>query len=149
MLGQPWTDRHGDSRAIGVEDVIVVAPYNAHVALVHGEIERRLAPGLQVRVGTVDKFQGQEGAIAIYSMASSSRDDAPRDMDFLYSRNRLNVAVSRARAIALVIASPRLLEAELPDAGADAARECTVPPGRGRGARRHRAWVELLTLGLV
>ena len=111
VLGQPWTDRHGDSRAIGVEDVIVVAPYNAHVALVHGEIERRLAPGLQVRVGTVDKFQGQEGAIAIYSMASSSRDDAPRDMDFLYSRNRLNVAVSRARAIALVIASPRLLEA--------------------------------------
>jgi predicted RecB family nuclease len=111
VLGQPWTDRHGRTRGIGVEDVIVVAPYNAHVALVHGEIERRLAPGLQVRVGTVDKFQGQEGAIAIYSMASSSRDDAPRDMDFLYSRNRLNVAVSRARAIAVVIASPRLLEA--------------------------------------
>ena len=111
VLGQPWTDRHGRTRPIGVEDVIVVAPYNAHVALIHGEIERRLAPGLQVRVGTVDKFQGQEGAIAIYSMASSSRDDAPRDMDFLYSRNRLNVAVSRARAVALVIASPRLLEA--------------------------------------
>ena len=111
LLGQPWTDRHGRSKPIGVEDVIVVAPYNAHVALIHGEIERRLAPGLRVRVGTVDKFQGQEGAIAIYSMASSSRDDAPRDMDFLYSRNRLNVAVSRARAIALVIASPRLLEA--------------------------------------
>ncbi len=111
-LGQPWTNRHGESDPIGVEDVIVVAPYNAHVALIHGEIERRLAPGLHVRVGTVDKFQGQEGAIAIYSMASSSRDDAPRDMDFLYSRHRLNVAVSRARAIALVIASPRLLEAD-------------------------------------
>ena len=64
-----------------------------------------------MRVGTVDKFQGQEGAIAIYSMASSSRDDAPRDMDFLYSRNRLNVAVSRARAVAVVVANPRLLEA--------------------------------------
>jgi uncharacterized protein len=111
VLGRPWTDRHGHAKRIEVEDVIVVAPYNAHVALIHGEIERRLAPGMQVRVGTVDKFQGQEGAIAIYSMASSSRDDAPRDMDFLYSRNRLNVAVSRARAIALVIASPRLLEA--------------------------------------
>jgi predicted RecB family nuclease len=111
VLGEPWTDRYGRPREIGVEDVIVVAPYNAHVALVHGEIERRLTPGVRVRVGTVDKFQGQEGAIAIYSMASSSRDDAPRDMDFLYSRNRLNVAVSRARAIAVVIASPRLLEA--------------------------------------
>ena len=111
VLGQPWTDRHGRTRAIGVEDVIVVAPYNAHVALIHGAIEARLAPGIQIRVGTVDKFQGQEGAIAIYSMASSSRDDAPRDMDFLYSRNRLNVAVSRAKAIAIVIASPRLLDA--------------------------------------
>jgi uncharacterized protein len=111
VLGQPWTDRHGRARTIGVEDIIVVAPYNAHVALIHGEIERRLAPGLQVRVGTVDKFQGQEGAIALYSMASSSREDAPRDMDFLYSRNRLNVAVSRARAVAVVVASPRLLDA--------------------------------------
>jgi len=111
VLGQAWTDRHGRRSTIGVENVIVVAPYNAHVALIHAEIERRLAPGLHVRVGTVDKFQGQEGAIAIYSMASSSRDDAPRDMDFLYSRNRLNVAVSRARAIALVVANPRLLEA--------------------------------------
>ena len=110
-LGTPWTDRHGKVRPIGVEDIIVVAPYNAHVALISQAIEKALAPGLRVRVGTVDKFQGQEGAIAIYSMASSSRDDAPRDMDFLYSRNRLNVAVSRARAIAIVVASPRLLEA--------------------------------------
>jgi len=112
VLGQPWTDQDGATRIIGVEDVIVVAPYNAHVAAIHLAIEQRLAPDMQVRVGTVDKFQGQEGAIAIYSMASSSRDDAPRDMDFLYSRNRLNVAVSRARAIAVVIASPRLLEAD-------------------------------------
>ena len=59
----------------------------------------------------MDKFQGREGAVAIYSMASSSRDDAPRDMGFLYSRNRLNVAVSRAESIAVVVASPRLLEA--------------------------------------
>ncbi len=112
VLGHDRTDRHGRTRPIGLEDLIVVAPYNAHVALIHGAVEARLGPGVPVRVGTVDKFQGQEGAIAIYSMASSSREDAPRDMDFLYSRNRLNVAVSRAQAIALVVASPRLLEAE-------------------------------------
>ena len=88
-------------------DILVVAPYNAQVSA----LRRTLAPLGVTRVGTVDKFQGQEGAIAIYSMASSSRDDAPRDMDFLYSRNRLNVAVSRARAVAIVVASPRLLEA--------------------------------------
>ena len=72
----------------------------------------RQRTGLRARVGTVDKFQGQEGAVAIYSMASSSQDDAPRAMDFLYSRNRLNVAVSRARAIAIMVASPALMEAE-------------------------------------
>ena len=111
LLGLPWTNGDGVETAIGPGDIIVVAPYNAQVALIHAELERRLAPGVRVRVGTVDKFQGQEGAIAIYSMASSSRDDAPRDMDFLYSRHRLNVAVSRARAIAIVVASPTLLTA--------------------------------------
>ena len=59
----------------------------------------------------MDKFQGREGVVAIYSMASSSREDAPRDMSFLYSRNRLNVAISRARSVALLVASPTLLEA--------------------------------------
>ena len=59
----------------------------------------------------MDRFQGREGVVAIYSMASSSREDAPRDMGFLYSRNRLNVAVSRAESLAIVVASPNLLEA--------------------------------------
>ncbi|MFL5777797.1 MAG: DEAD/DEAH box helicase, partial [Chloroflexota bacterium] len=111
LVGRPWTDRHGVTRPLALDDIIVVAPYNAHVALVRAAVERHLG-GAAPRVGTVDKFQGQEGAVAIYSMASSSREDAPRDMDFLYSRNRLNVAVSRARSIALVVASPRLLEAD-------------------------------------
>jgi uncharacterized protein len=64
-----------------------------------------------VRVGTVDKFQGQEALVAVYSMASSSGDDVPRGLDFLFSRNRLNVAISRAKCLAYVVASPRLLDA--------------------------------------
>jgi uncharacterized protein len=79
-----------------------VAPYNAQV----GAIQRELPEG---RVGTVDKFQGQEAPISIYSMTTSSPEDAPRGMDFLYSRHRLNVATSRARCIAIVVAEPALL----------------------------------------
>ena len=111
LIGTPWTDRDGCTEPLTADDLIVVAPYNAHVAEIAKAVSARLGDGARVPVGTVDKFQGQEGAVAIYSMASSSRDDAPRDMDFLYSRNRLNVAVSRARAIAIVVANPRLLEA--------------------------------------
>lgn len=109
LAGREWTRSDGSPRAIEVDDIIVVAPYNAQVAEIQAAIERRIGrPG---NVGTVDKFQGREGIVAIYSTASSSRDDAPRDMGFLYSRNRLNVAVSRAQSIAIVVASPTLLEA--------------------------------------
>ena len=66
-----------------------------------------LLPGF--RIGTVDKFQGQEAPISIYSMATSSSDEAPRGMEFLYSLNRLNVATSRAQCLTLVVASPELL----------------------------------------
>lgn len=109
LVGRDWTTADGERRPIAVDDVIVVAPYNAQVAEIQAALLRTI--GQRGNVGTVDKFQGREGAVAIYSMASSSRDDAPRDMNFLYSRNRLNVAVSRARALAIVVASPRLLEA--------------------------------------
>ena len=85
---------------------MVVAPYNAQVAEIHRAIERRVGrPG---RVGTVDKFQGQEAAVSIYSTATSSPDDAPRDLEFLYSGNRLNVAMSRARGLAILVANPDL-----------------------------------------
>src|SRR3970282_1856108 len=84
-------------------DLLIVAPYNAQV----GAISRLLPP--EARVGTVDKFQGQEAPISLYSMATSSPEDAPRGMDFLYSRNRLNVATSRARCLAVVGTSPDLL----------------------------------------
>ncbi|MFI5255355.1 MAG: DEAD/DEAH box helicase, partial [Candidatus Limnocylindrales bacterium] len=108
LLGRTWTDHLGADRELGVRDILVVAPYNAHVAAIERAVERRV--GLRARVGTVDKFQGQEGAVAIYSMASSSAEDAPRGMDFLYERNRLNVAISRARAVAILVASPLLLD---------------------------------------
>jgi uncharacterized protein len=101
--GSTWVDADGVERRIGYRDILVVAPYNAQV----GQIAS-LLPG-DARVGTVDKFQGQEAAISIYSMTSSSPEDAPRGMAFLYSRNRLNVATSRARCIAVVVAEPALL----------------------------------------
>ena len=101
--GSTWTDRDGTERRIGYGDILVVAPYNAQV----GQIASLLPTG--ARVGTVDKFQGQEAPISIYSMTSSSPEDAPRGMSFLYSRNRLNVATSRARCVAIVVAEPALL----------------------------------------
>ena len=98
-----WRTKDGEERAIGWDDVLVVAPYNAQV----GEIQRLLPAS--ARVGTVDKFQGQEAPISIYSMTTSTPEDAPRGMSFLYSRNRLNVATSRARCISIVVAEPALL----------------------------------------
>jgi predicted RecB family nuclease len=100
--GSTWIDKDREEHAVRYEDVLVVAPYNAQV----GAIQRELP---EARVGTVDKFQGQEAPISIYSMTSSSPEDAPRGMSFLYSRNRLNVATSRARCIAVVVAEPALL----------------------------------------
>jgi AAA domain len=105
LLGARFTDRNGRQRTIGVEDILVVSPYNAQVKL----LAERLPPG--ARVGTVDRFQGQEAAACLISMATSSADELPRDVAFLFSLNRLNVAISRARALAIVVASPRLLDA--------------------------------------
>jgi predicted RecB family nuclease len=98
-----WTDRHGRRAPLRLADILVVAPYNAHVARI-----AQHAPG--VTVGTVDKFQGQEAPVVIYSMATSSPEDAPRGMEFLYSGNRLNVAISRARCASFLVASPRLFD---------------------------------------
>ena len=100
-----WIDRDGQEKPIEMKDIIVITPYNAQVF----EIQQRL-PG--VRVGTVDKFQGQEAPIAIYSMATSSHADAPRGMEFLYSSNRFNVAVSRAKCLSILISSPEIFEAQ-------------------------------------
>jgi len=104
LLGS-WTGADGVSRPLALDDILVIAPYNAQV----GRLKLRLP--VEARVGTVDKFQGQEAPVVIYSMASSSVADAPRGVEFLYNRNRLNVAVSRARGIVAIVASPRLLDA--------------------------------------
>jgi predicted RecB family nuclease len=100
--GSTWVNEKSEECPLTWQDVLIVAPYNAQV----GEIQRLLP---EAHVGTVDKFQGQEAPISIYSMTSSSAEDAPRGMSFLYSRNRLNVATSRARCVAVVVASPDLL----------------------------------------
>jgi AAA domain/RNase_H superfamily len=105
-LGQgTFTDCDGSARKLREDDFMVVAPYNAQV--------RRLRAGLPagVRVGTVDKFQGQQAPIVFFSMATSSGEDVPRNLAFLFSRNRLNVAISRAQCLAYLVCSPRLLEA--------------------------------------
>ena len=88
-----WTFRDGTVRSLGLSDILVVAPYNAQVSA----LAEALPEG--TRVGTVDKFQGQQAPVVIYSMTSSSAEDAPRGMDFLYSANRLNVATSRAMCL--------------------------------------------------
>jgi len=98
-----WTDPDGDEHEITLEDILVVAPYNAQVRC----LRARLPDG--ARVGTVDKFQGQQAPIVFFSMTSSSGEHVPRGMDFLFSRNRLNVAVSRAQALSVVVCSPSLL----------------------------------------
>lgn len=104
LLGQPWRDEKGGINALTSEDILVVSPYNMQVEL----LKRTLPEG--ARVGTVDKFQGQEAAVVLISMTTSSGDDLPRNIEFLYSRNRLNVAISRAKCLAVILASPRLLE---------------------------------------
>ena len=110
LLGAPWTDEHG-TRPLQPADVLVLAPYNAQVALLRQELA---AAGLDaVRAGTVDKFQGAEAAVVFISMTASSIDEVPRGMSFLLNRNRLNVAVSRAQ-YAVVIVRSTLLTRYLP-----------------------------------
>ena len=150
--GTSWIDGRGVARSVGLADVLVVAPYNAQI----GAIRRLLPP--EARVGTVDKFQGQEAPISIYSLTSSSPELAPRGMDFLYSRNRLNVATSRARGVAIVVASPDLLrvrartpeQMRLANAFCRFAEVARAGPrwSIGRADQGPVAVVEVLTLGL-
>jgi uncharacterized protein len=104
LTGTQFIDRDGNTGAIGLQNILVVAPYNAQVNL----LRARLPDGAQI--GTVDKFQGQEAEVVIVSLATSTPEDLPRHVDFFYSKNRLNVAISRARTLAIVLMNPRLLE---------------------------------------
>jgi predicted RecB family nuclease len=105
LLGTPYRDEHGE-RTLQPLDFMIVSPYNAHVRCLRQHI-----PDQRIRIGTVDKFQGQQAPVVFYSMASSSGDDVPRGLEFLFSRNRLNVAMSRAKCLAHLVCSPRLLGA--------------------------------------
>ena len=98
-----WYRSEGNKRSLKEGDILIVAPYNAQVA----DLLERLP---RMRIGTVDKFQGQEAPVVIYSLTTSAAEDAPRGMEFLYSLNRLNVATSRAQTAVIVVGSPRLFE---------------------------------------
>jgi predicted RecB family nuclease len=104
MLGAEFRDSDGSLRPLGASDFMVVTPYNAQIH----ELRRVLPAG--VPVGTVDKFQGQQAPVVFFSMATSSGEDVPRGLTFLFSRNRLNVAISRAQCLAVLVCSPRLLD---------------------------------------
>jgi predicted RecB family nuclease len=104
LLGQQFHDQDGTIRAITEDDILVVTPYNVQV----NYLKSILPPN--ARVGTVDKFQGQEAPIVLISMVTSSAEDLPRNIEFLYSKNRLNVAISRAQCLAVVVVNPKLLE---------------------------------------
>lgn len=109
LLGEPWTDHHGESRALAGGDFMVVAPYNDQVRLLRRALDAAGLAGVQV--GTVDKFQGREAAVVFFTMTTSAHEDMPRGPEFLFSRNRLNVAVSRARCLAYLVCTEDLLNA--------------------------------------
>ncbi|AFL83715.1 RecB family nuclease, putative, TM0106 family [Belliella baltica DSM 15883] len=98
-----YINAKGEAKTIDSSDIKIISPYNAQVSKLKGAMP-------EIEIGTVDKFQGQEAPIVIYSVATSSPQDAPRGMDFLYSPHRFNVAVSRARALFILVASPLILE---------------------------------------
>jgi uncharacterized protein len=106
LLGTEYTDDNGATRPIGLDDILIVTPYNAQVRTL------RQAVPEGVRVGTVDKFQGQEAPVVIVSLASSSGEEAPRGLGFVFNKNRINVATSRAQCRVELVCSPRLLEAD-------------------------------------
>ncbi|MEV4313189.1 TM0106 family RecB-like putative nuclease [Actinocrispum sp. NPDC049592] len=112
LVGRMWTDGN-HSAALSDADILVVAPYNLQVRIVRRALDE--AGFTETRVGTVDKFQGQEAPVVLVTMTSSAAVDLPRGLDFLLSRNRLNVALSRAQALAVLICSPRLVQADIRD----------------------------------
>ena len=100
-----FINENGKESTLTASDIKIITPYNAQVQAIKQQL-----PNLEV--GTVDKFQGQEAPVIIYSVATSSLDEAPRGMDFLFSPNRFNVAVSRARTRFIMVANPAIFEAE-------------------------------------
>jgi len=103
LLRQQFENKDCVARPVTPNDILVVSPYNVQVNYL-----KSILPSA-ARVGTVDKFQGQEAAVVLVSMATSSAEEMPHNIEFLFSANRLNVAVSRAQCLAVVVANPNLL----------------------------------------
>jgi uncharacterized protein len=114
LIGVPWTDKDGFAHLLAPADFMVVAPYNDQVDLIRETLDANpITRG--VRVGTVDRFQGQQAPVVFFTMTTSSSDDMPRGPEFLFSRNRLNVAVSRAQCLAFVVCTEELLNSRARD----------------------------------
>ena len=109
LVGTTWVNQHGASSPLTARDFLVVAPYNDQVDLLRQSLDADLVTR-GVAVGSVDKFQGREAAVVLFSMATSGTADMPRSADFLFSRNRLNVAISRARCLAYLVCTEELLD---------------------------------------
>ena len=136
--GATWTDHEGTSRAVRPEDILIVSPFNLHRRRIRAALEAVGEAAGRVPVGTVDKFQGQQAPISIYSMATSRPEDAPRGLEFLFSLNRLNVATSRARCLTAGRGLTGARAGRCQDAAPDGAGQRPVPV-RGGGGGWQRA----------
>jgi uncharacterized protein len=108
LIGTEWTNDKGITKPLGTKDFVVVTPYNDQQRLVSNRLNSHTDTA-GIEVGTVDMFQGQEAAVVFFSMAASTGEDVSRGKDFLFSRNRLNVAISRARCLAYLVCTEELL----------------------------------------
>jgi uncharacterized protein len=104
LLGRQVVDRDGVQRKMTENDILIVAPFNLQVRCLRDRLDPR------IRIGSVDKFQGQEAPVVIVSLCASTLEEAPRGASFLLNPNRLNVAVSRAEALAIVVGCPELMD---------------------------------------
>ena len=104
LIGCKFTDYDKSQRKLTIEDILIVSPYNAQVNFLAARLDKG------ARVGTIDRFQGQEAPVSIISMTSSSVEDLPRNKTFFFNRNRLNVAISRAQCSSVILFNPKLLE---------------------------------------
>jgi len=104
LIGSEFIDKDNKSRKLTIEDILVISPYNAQVNYLLARLDKG------AKVGTIDKFQGQEAPVTIISMTSSDAESLPRNKAFFFSRNRLNVAISRAQCVSVILFNPQLLE---------------------------------------
>ena len=102
VLGRPFTDKDGVTKPLALGDFLFIAPYNAQVRALRSVLPKG------ARVGSVDKFQGQEAAVCILSLCSSYGEYGSRGLRFILDRSRINVAISRAKCLAIVVGDPRI-----------------------------------------